>query len=187
MHDDPRYPSGTIGYHAGPILSNSDAVTIRIFGRGGHGARPETTVDPVVIAARTVLALQTIVSREISPFDPAVITVGAIHGGTKRNIIPDEVRLDLTVRSFTDPVRQHLLLGDRARREGGGRGRRRAEASRRSSCSESTYALVNDSALTGAHLGDADPRAGLDARARRAAGRRRARISPSSSARGFRR
>ncbi|MGZ3546278.1 MAG: amidohydrolase, partial [Gemmatimonadaceae bacterium] len=109
VHDDARMPAGIIGYHAGPILTNADAVTIRVFGRGGHGARPEATVDPVVIAARLVLALQTIVSRETSPFDPAVITVGSIHGGTKNNIIPDEVVLQLTVRSFTDPVRQHLL------------------------------------------------------------------------------
>ncbi len=109
VHDDARTVAGIVGYHAGPVLSNADAVTIHIFGRGGHGARPETTVDPIVIAARTVLSLQTIVSREMSPFDPAVITVGAIHGGTKNNVIPDEVVLLLTVRSFTTPVRQHLL------------------------------------------------------------------------------
>jgi amidohydrolase len=147
VHDDPRYPSGTIGYHAGPILSNSDAVTIRIFGRGGHGARPETTIDPVVIAARTVLALQTIVSRETSPFDFAVITVGAIHGGTKRNIIPDEVRLDLSVRSLTDPVRQHLHAAiDRiVKAEAAAAGAPREPAIERS---EPTYALVNDSTLT---------------------------------------
>jgi len=94
---------------AGRILTNADTLTITIFGRGGHGARPESTVDPVVIAARTVVALQTIVSRETSPFDPAVITVGSIHGGTKNNIIPDEVQLQLTVRSFTDAVRKRLL------------------------------------------------------------------------------
>ena len=147
VHDDPRYPSGTVGYHAGPILSNSDAITIRIFGRGGHGARPETTVDPVVIAARTVLTLQTIVSREISPFDQAVITVGAIHGGTKRNIIPDEVRLDLTVRSFTDPVRQHL----RSAIERVAKAEAAAAAAPKEpsiELSEPTYALVNDTALT---------------------------------------
>jgi hippurate hydrolase len=109
VHDDARTVAGIVGYHAGPVLSNADAVTIHIFGRGGHGARPETTVDPIVIAARTVLSLQTIVSREMSPFDPSVITVGAIHGGTKNNVIPDEVTLLLTVRSFTTPVRQHLL------------------------------------------------------------------------------
>jgi amidohydrolase len=147
VHDDPRYPSGMIGYHAGPILSNSDAITIRIFGRGGHGARPETTVDPVVIAARTVLTLQTIVSREISPFDQAVITVGAIHGGTKRNIIPDEVRLDLTVRSFTDPVRQHL----RSAIERVAKAEAAAAAAPKEpsiELSEPTNALVNDTVLT---------------------------------------
>jgi amidohydrolase len=109
VHDDGRAPAGQVGYHAGPILTNADSVSITVFGRGGHGARPEATVDPVVIAARVVVALQTIVSRETSPFDPAVITVGSIHGGTKNNIIPDEVRLELTVRSFMAPVRQRLL------------------------------------------------------------------------------
>lgn len=109
VHDDARMPAGVVGYHAGPILTNADSVSITIFGRGGHGARPDATVDPIVIAARTVLALQTIVSRENSPFDPAVITVGSIHGGTKNNIIPDEVRLELTVRSFTEAVRKRLL------------------------------------------------------------------------------
>jgi len=109
VHDDARLPAGIVGYHAGPILTNADALNIRIFGRGGHGARPEATVDPIVIAARTVLALQTIVSREISPFDPAVITVGAIHGGTKRNIIPDQVNLLLTIRTFKPQVRQRVL------------------------------------------------------------------------------
>src|SRR5207237_1356382 len=68
VHDDARLPAGIVGYHAGPILTNADALNIKIFGRGGHGARPEATVDPIVIAARTVLALQTIVSRETSPF-----------------------------------------------------------------------------------------------------------------------
>jgi hippurate hydrolase len=147
VHDDARMPAGIIGYHAGPILSNGDAVNIRIFGRGGHGARPEATVDPIVIAARTVLALQTIVSRETSPFDAAVITVGAIHGGTKNNIIPDEVLLQLTVRSFTDPVRQHLLSAiDRiVKAEAAAAGAPREPLIERSL---PVHALVNDSALT---------------------------------------
>ena len=147
VHDDARLPAGIVGYHAGPILTNADAVTITIFGRGGHGARPDATVDPIVIAARTVLALQTIVSREISPFDPAVITVGSIHGGTKNNIIPDEVVLQLTVRSFTDPVRQHLLSAiDRiAKAEAAAAGAPREPSVVRSN---PTQALVNDSALT---------------------------------------
>lgn len=147
VHDDARMPAGLIGYHAGPILTNADMVTIKVFGRGGHGARPEATVDPIVIAARLVLALQTIVSRETSPFDPAVITVGSIHGGTKNNIIPDEVVLQLTVRSFTDPVRQHLLSAiDRiAKAEAAAAGAPREPSVVRSN---PTQALVNDSALT---------------------------------------
>src|SRR6202158_1258405 len=147
VHDDARLPAGIVGYHAGPILSNGDAVNIRIFGRGGHGARPEATVDPIVIAARTVLALQTIVSRETSPFDPAVITVGSIHGGTKNNIIPDEVLLQLTVRSFTDPVRQHLLSAiDRiVKAEAAAAGAPREPLIERAL---PVHALVNDSALT---------------------------------------
>jgi len=109
VHDDARFPAGLVGYHAGPILTNADGVIITIYGRGGHGARPESAIDPIVIAARLVVSLQTIVSRENSPFDPAVVTVGTIHGGTKNNIIPDEVKLELTVRSFTPAVRQRLL------------------------------------------------------------------------------
>lgn len=147
VHDDARWAAGVIGYRAGPVFSNSDALTITIFGRGGHGARPEATVDPVVIAARTVVALQAIVSREISPFDPAVITVGSIHGGTKHNIIPDEVKLQLTVRSFTPPVREKLLsaIARVAKGEAAAAGADREPAIERN---QSTDALVNDSALT---------------------------------------
>jgi amidohydrolase len=147
VHDDARLPAGIVGYRAGPILSNGDAVTITIFGRGGHGARPEATIDPVVIAARTVLALQTIVSREISPFDAAVVTVGAIHGGTKNNIIPDEVKLLLTVRSFTTPVRKHLLSSIEriAKAEAAAGGAPREPLFE---YGPAATALVNDSALT---------------------------------------
>jgi len=147
VHDDARLPAGIVGYHAGPILTNADALTITIFGRGGHGARPEATVDPIVIAARTIVALQTIVSRETSPFDPAVITVGSIHGGTKNNIIPDEVRLQLTVRSFTDPVRQHLLsaITRIAKAEAEAAGAPREPLIERGPPAQ---ALVNDTALT---------------------------------------
>ena len=109
LHDTQYLPAGKVGYTSGYELSNADAVDVTIYGRGGHGAAPWLTVDPIVIAARTVLAWQTIVSREISPFDPSLITVGSIHGGTKHNIIPDEVHLQLTVRSYKDDVRKHLL------------------------------------------------------------------------------
>jgi len=113
MHVKSDLPSGVVGYRAGPAFANVDSVDIRVFGRGGHGSAPHTTVDPVVIAARIVIALQTIVSREIDPIEPAVITVGSIHGGTKHNIIPDTVDLQLTVRSYGDETRRRLLEGIR--------------------------------------------------------------------------
>ena len=111
LHDIPSLPSGSVGYTSGPALSSADSVDLTIFGRGAHGAHPEASVDPIVIAARTILTLQTLVSRENNPLDPAIVTVGSIHGGTKHNIIPDEVRLQLTVRAFREEVRQRLLAG----------------------------------------------------------------------------
>ena len=109
LHDDDTMPSGTIGYHPGNFRATSDGVTITIYGRGGHAAMPQNTIDPIVIAARTVLALQTIVSRENNPIDPVVITVGSIHGGSQGNIIPDEVKLQLSVRTYTPEVRKRVL------------------------------------------------------------------------------
>ena len=109
LHTTNNLPAGKVGFTPEYAMSNSDSVNITIYGKGGHGAKPETTVDPIVIAAKTILSLQTIVSREIKPGDPAVITVGYIQGGTKSNIIPDEVRLGLSVRSYTADVRKHLL------------------------------------------------------------------------------
>jgi amidohydrolase len=109
LHDDNRLPAGELGYASGFAWANSDSVDVTIYGRGGHGAAPQNTVDPIVIAARTILALQTIVSRENSPFDPAVVTVGTIRGGTKRNIVPDEVQLQLTVRTYKPEVRARVL------------------------------------------------------------------------------
>ena len=91
----------------------SDSVTITVYGRGGHGAMPHNTVDPIVLASRIVLSLQTIVSRENNPIDPVVITVGSIHGGTQANIIPDEVRLQLSVRTYTDEVRTRTFAAIR--------------------------------------------------------------------------
>ena len=109
IHDESELPAGAVGYTPGYSHANVDSVDITIYGKGGHGAMPQTTVDPIVIAARTVLSLQTIVSRELDPRDPAVITVGSIHGGTKHNIIPDSVHLQLTVRSYKPETRKHLL------------------------------------------------------------------------------
>ena len=109
IHDSALLPVGQVGFTPGYALAAADSVDITIYGRGGHGGRPQSTIDPVVIAAKTVLALQTIVSRENNPFDPVVITVGTIHGGTKNSIIPDEVKLQLTVRTYKPEVEKRVL------------------------------------------------------------------------------
>lgn len=109
IHDDPTLPAGQVGFTIGYTMASTDSVDVTIYGRGGHGAQPQDTVDPIVIGARTVMALQTIVSREINPRDPAVVTVGVFNGGTKNNVIPDEVKLQLTVRSYKPEVRKRLL------------------------------------------------------------------------------
>lgn len=111
LHDNADYPAGTVAYIPGYALASSTSVDIKIRGIGGHGSRPDGAKDPVVLAAQVIMALQTIVSRENSPLDPAVITVGSIHGGTRYNIIPEEVNLQLTVRSYKEEVRQKLLAG----------------------------------------------------------------------------
>jgi hippurate hydrolase len=113
LHVDATLETGKIGYRPGYSLANVDTVDITMRGRGGHGAAPHTTIDPIVQAAQLVVALQTLVSREANPVEPAVVTVGTIHGGTKHNIIPDTCRLQLTVRSFSDEVRSKLLAGIR--------------------------------------------------------------------------
>jgi amidohydrolase len=117
LHCTSDEPVGTVSYCPGPLLASATSVTITIRGKGGHGAWPHRTVDPVVLAALVVLDLQTIVSREIEPSQPAVVTVGSIHGGTKHNIIPNEVKLQLTLRAFSETVRQQLLAGIRRRVE----------------------------------------------------------------------
>jgi amidohydrolase len=109
IHDTSFAPAGAVNYVSGYAMSNADSLDVTIYGKGGHGSAPQLTIDPIVIAARTILSWQTIISREKSPQDPGVITVGTIHGGTKNNIIPDEVKLQLTVRSYSEEVRQHLL------------------------------------------------------------------------------
>jgi hippurate hydrolase len=109
LHVASDLPPGKIEYRGGYAHANVDSVDITIKGRGGHGAAPDTTIDPVVIAARLVLDLQTVVSREMKPIEPAVITVGSIHGGSKHNIIGDECKLQITVRSYTPEVRKKLL------------------------------------------------------------------------------
>lgn len=109
-HVSAELPTGSIGYYPGAIFAGVNNLAITVYGRGGHGALPHTTIDPVVLSARIILDLQTIVSREINPVKPAVVTVGAIHGGTKNNIIPDEVKLLLTTRFFDDAVYKQIQL-----------------------------------------------------------------------------
>ena len=108
-HDNAEMPTGKIGYTPGYSFANIDSVDITVRGVGGHGAYPHKTKDPVVLAAQIVMGLQTIVSRENNPVDPVVITVGSIHGGTKRNVIPDEVKMQLTVRTYKAEVRKRVL------------------------------------------------------------------------------
>jgi amidohydrolase len=109
LHDSADLEAGKVGYTPGYAMASATSVDIKIRGLGGHGARPEATKDPIVVAAQVILALQTIVSREDSPLDPVVVTVGSIHGGTKHNIIPDEVDLQLTVRAYREEVRKRVL------------------------------------------------------------------------------
>lgn len=109
LHDSPDLAAGTVGYTPAYTMASSTNIDMKIRGVGGHGSKPEATKDPIVLASQIIMALQTIVSRENSPLDPAVVTVGSIHGGTRYNIIPDEVNLQLTVRAFKEEVRQKLL------------------------------------------------------------------------------
>jgi amidohydrolase len=111
FHDSASLPAGVIGVTPGYVLANVDTVNIDVKGVGGHGAYPQNTKDPIVLASRIVSSLQTLVSRENSPFEPAVVTVGSFHAGTKSNIIPDEAKLALTVRSYTPETRKLLLDG----------------------------------------------------------------------------
>ncbi|MCL1143685.1 M20 metallopeptidase family protein [Shewanella gaetbuli] len=109
LHVSATIPAGQVGAISGYALANVDSVDIHIKGKGGHGAYPHTTIDPVVLAARTVMALQTIPSREVSPLEPNVVTVGSIHGGSKHNIISNQVTLQLTLRSYNPEVRQQQI------------------------------------------------------------------------------
>jgi amidohydrolase len=110
--------TGKVAYTSGPAMASSTSVDVIVKGKGGHGARPHDTVDPVVLASMLVLDLQTIVSREVSPIQPAVVTVGSIHGGTKHNIIPNDVQLQLTLRAFHPEVGDQLIEGIRRRAKG---------------------------------------------------------------------
>jgi len=108
FHVMPDLPVGTIGYGTGPVFAGVNPVDITVYGKGGHGAYPHKTIDPIVLSSRMIMDFQTIVSRELNPLDPAVISVGSIHGGTKHNIIPDEVKMQITVRFYKDEVFDHI-------------------------------------------------------------------------------
>ncbi len=109
FHVRSNLPVGKIAYCPGYAMANVDMAQITLKGRGGHGAYPHKTIDPIAMSAQYISDIQNIVSREISPTDPAVVTVGSIHGGTKGNIIPSEVKLEFTIRSYKDAVRDHLI------------------------------------------------------------------------------
>ena len=147
IHDDDTMPAGTIGFHPGPFRAMSISPTVTMYGRGGHGAMPYNTVDPVVMAARTVMALQTVVSRENNPMDPVVVTIGSIHGGTQANVIPDEVKLELNIRTYTDEVQKRVLAAVTriVRAEASASGAPREPSI---TMPESGHVVVNDPALT---------------------------------------
>jgi hippurate hydrolase len=109
LHVSNQLPAGKVGITPGIYDANADSLRITIYGKGGHGSAPHTAIDPIVIAARTILSLQTIPSREVKPGEMAVVTIGYIHAGTKNNIIPDEAELGLTVRTYDAGVRKQVL------------------------------------------------------------------------------
>ena len=113
FHDTPELPAGVVGAASGWAFANVDSVDILVRGIGGHGAYPHMTKDPIVLASAIVMKLQTLVSREIDPVDSAVVTVGSFHAGAKHNVIPDDAKLELTVRSYSDLTRTRLLDGIR--------------------------------------------------------------------------
>lgn len=161
MHCDGTIPHGKIGCTEGLAMANVDSVDILVKGKGGHGSAPHTCIDPVVIAARIVVDLQTLVSRETDPLDSAVVTVGSIHGGSKHNIIPAEVKLQITVRSFKENVRAHLLDGIKRIANAAAAAARAPEPTVKVDLSEFTPAMRNDpqlarrlTAALKAHLGE---------------------------------
>jgi hippurate hydrolase len=148
LHAEPRLPAGTIAFTEGLALANVDTIDLTIKGVGGHGAAPHNTVDPIVLAARVILDLQTIVSREVNPTDPAVVTVGSIHGGTKHNIIPNEVKLQITVRTTKDSVRDHVIKAIDRIAKGCAQAARAPEPELKVNLEEFTPATFNDPKLT---------------------------------------
>ncbi len=148
FHVHAQEPAGKILYTEGTAMANVDSVDVIVKGVGGHGSSPESCVDPIVLAAKIVLDLQTIVSRELKPGEPGVVTVGSIHGGTKHNIIPSEVKLQLTVRSLNDKTRDQILKSIERIVKAAAVGMRAPEPAVKVRLEEFTPATVNDPALT---------------------------------------
>jgi len=148
LHCEARLPVGQVAYSEGLALANVDTVDVTVKGKGGHGAAPHTTVDPIVLSAKIILDLQTIVSREVNPTDPAVVTVGSIHGGTKHNIIPNEVKLQITVRTTKDSVRDHVLKAIDRICKAAAEGARAPAPEVKVNLDEYTPSTVNDVKLT---------------------------------------
>jgi hippurate hydrolase len=146
LHTMAELPTGVVGHRAGFAMANVDSCDITMFGRGGHGSAPHRTIDPIVQAARLVVDLQAIVAREIDPFEPAVVTVGSIHGGSKHNIIGDRCQLQLTLRSYSPAVRAHLMEAVKRYAEAVARGARAREPT--VEFSEALPAVHNDPPLT---------------------------------------
>jgi hippurate hydrolase len=109
LHDDPFLAAGSLGYKSGALMAGVDMMNVTVYGEGAHGAAPHKGIDPIVLSAQMIQAYQTIVSRRIAPTDPAVVTVGSIHGGTVHNIIPDQVVMQLTLRSYSADVREEMI------------------------------------------------------------------------------
>jgi len=147
LHSDSLTQVGTVAIAEGLAMAASDTIDITVKGKGGHGAAPHMTVDPIVLAARIILDLQTIVSRETSPLDPCVVTVGSIHGGTKHNIIPNEVKLQLTVRTTKTETRDHTLKAIDRIIKAAAMGARAPEPEMRVNLEQYTPPTFNDVAL----------------------------------------
>jgi hippurate hydrolase len=150
IHVSPTLAAGRIGYRKEYTLANVDFMDITVYGQGGHGAYPQTTIDPIVLSARIITTLQTIVSRETSPLEPAVVTVGAIHGGAKGNVIPNEVQMQLTMRSYSDQVRKNTIekIGRICRGEAIAAGLPESKFPKLTMRPEETPSTYNDPALT---------------------------------------
>jgi len=148
LHCDPRAPHGHVAYSEGLLMANVDTIDITVLGKGGHGSAPHMTIDPIVLSAKIILELQTIVSRETDPLDSAVVSVGSIHGGTKHNIIPPEVKMKLTVRTLKDNVRKNVLEGIDRIAKAAAVGARAPEPIIKIDLDNYTPAVFNNAALT---------------------------------------